>query len=330
MILQTKKGRRFYEELDDSRFIYKPNIINFGRARNLDQAFQSESYGDSEYAFVLEDDNYLYPHFIERGISNIKSSGANICMINQEVRFENDGISTPLGNITSRGRWFQTKVYEPIDLYARLFYCEGISNGGLFWRTSGIRSNLQIGAWMRDSWQQEVLRTIQIRESIYFESEPLAVWTFFPQVPANPFSSFLSSPSKFSRMTQHLLIELYKKYGDSFILLASNIASNDEDHLDFERQLLNMLIINYEFSYIKMPERLFLLVRNTMRYYLFGKSFKKILSVISLGSDSQNALREAAFESGAMNVSPVSKSQFYISLANIFLADKLFRLLKIS
>lgn len=136
-----QEGRQVIEALNDDRIIYQPHRENLGRAKNIDHAFQSKAYIGGKYAFALEDDNYLFPDFIDSNIAALEENNVNIVLRNQEFRPDRDGQSIFVGE-TTREKWFQQGVYSPIELHSRLFFCEGITNGGLFWCSDRIESNL--------------------------------------------------------------------------------------------------------------------------------------------------------------------------------------------
>jgi hypothetical protein len=65
-----QEAKTIVESFNDSRLIYKPNHQNLGASKNLNQCFDTKPYLNGNFAFVLEDDNWIYPDFIE---SNIKA-----------------------------------------------------------------------------------------------------------------------------------------------------------------------------------------------------------------------------------------------------------------
>ncbi|BAU13329.1 glycosyl transferase family 2 [Leptolyngbya sp. NIES-3755] len=279
----AQEGKAVIEAFNDARIVYKPNPQNLGRTKNLDYAFQSSAMIGGTYAFVLEDDNYLYAEFIEKNIRSLNTHNVNLIMRNQEIRLEENGTSIPTGK-TSRGRWFRTGLYAPFEVHARLFFCEGISNGGMFWRTDKIQSNLQVGTQVDDAWHQELYRTLQLEEPLFFESEPLCVWTGFeePQKePDNLRESLFSLPARYNKVTQFILSKLIQKYGDSFVQIAAEVAATEKDEaIILERQLLNVRYLNYRFQHIRQIERVLLLLKNYFRS-LQAQRFVKRLPVPS-------------------------------------------------
>lgn len=281
----TQEGKPVVEAFNDARILYKPHPQNLGRTKNLDYAFQSSAMIGGTYAFVLEDDNYLYPEFIEENVRSLNTHKVNLMMRNQELRLEENGASIPLGK-TSRGRWFRTGLYSPLEVHARLFFCEGISNGGLFWRTDKLQSNLQVGTQIEDAWHQEIYRTLQIKEPLFFESEPLCVWTGFEEPQKEPDSlkeSLFSLPARYNKVTQFLLSNLIRRYGASFIETAAEVAATQKDEaIILERQLLNALYVNYPFQHISRIERKLLLLKNYLRSLQAQRFVKTLPTPIAL------------------------------------------------
>ena len=211
-----REGKDIVSSLEDERIIYKPNPKNLGCSQNLDYAFFSGSYLDGTYACVLEDDNYYLPSFIDENIKSIEKNSVSIVLRNQEVRLEKGEYSIPTGR-TTRGQWFSDGFYDPKSVRARLLFCEGISNGGLFWHTNKIISNLQIGTQVVDSWHQELFRTLSIVEKIYFESNPLCIFTEFYQeksLKVRNYSDFSLDYVTKDRGTQEILKNLIKIHGE--------------------------------------------------------------------------------------------------------------------
>ena len=267
----AQEAKAVIETLNDDRIIYKPHPANLGRAKNIDYAFQSSSYIDGEYAFVLEDDNYLFPEFIAENIKSIEENKANILLRNQEVRLEKNGESI-YQNKTTRGKCFQQGVYNPFELRARLFFCEGITNGGLFWNTQKIKSNLQVGPKVENSWHQELFRSFKIEEPIYFESKPLCVFTEFERK-----ENKLYFMPQCNRATQSILTYIVKIYGHEIIEEADKIAQDKEAKKLLECNLINMLYFNYKFKQISQLEKIKLMTKYYLRYLFSQDPFKGML-----------------------------------------------------
>ena len=276
-------------EFNDDRIIYKPNQKNLGRSKNINYAFLSKSYINGSYACVLEDDNYLLPGFIAENIQSIENNMVGIVLRNQEIRVEKYKLSISTGE-TTRGQWFEKGIYTPLQIYARLFFCEGISNGGLFWHTDRIKSNLQVSSQVENSWHQELFRTLQIKEKIYFEPKPLCVFTEFYQEEDlqygilseiyKKYNSLKMAP-KHNRGTQTILNYLVNAYDSSIIEEAQKIAIESGARRTLERQLLNALYLNYKFQELNYFEIARYLSKYFIRYLLFKDHFKKLLTTMT-------------------------------------------------
>jgi len=77
-----QEGRQVVHAFNDDRIEYQPNNKNLGRAANIDHAFQTNPCLGGEYAFVLEDDNYLFPEFIAENLREIERQRLNIILRN--------------------------------------------------------------------------------------------------------------------------------------------------------------------------------------------------------------------------------------------------------
>ena len=269
-----QEGRAVVNFYGDNRIIYKPNKTHLGRSANLDQAFQSSAYVGGHFAFVLEDDNYLYPDFIIANIESINRHKVNIILRNQKM-----SVFPPLTmlqkneteadiNKTTRGDWFISKIYEPIEMYSFLFFHTGISNGGLFWNTISIASNLQVGPAIEDSSHQEMFRCLQIREPIFFEAKPLCVYTFF--VHRTDISEMSNHETRlFNRAQQSIYMYLLKQYGDSVIGRATDIANEKNLRPQLERILLDALYTSYDFKFMRGLKFIRTLGKAIARYLLY-------------------------------------------------------------
>jgi glycosyltransferase involved in cell wall biosynthesis len=280
-----QEAKSIVNQINDNRIIYKPHKKNLGRSKNIDYAFFPKSYFDGTYACVLEDDNYFLPDFITKNIKSIETNNVGIVLRNQEIRLEKKGDSIVTGR-TTRDHWFEQGLYNPIQIYARLFFSEGISNGGLFWHTHKIKSNLQVGSQVENSWHQEVFRTLNIQELIYFESNPQCVFTEFYQEEnlsngiLNKFNQkykSLKGAPQHNRATQAILTYLVKNYGSQIIIEADKIAVNASAKRTLERQLLSTFYLNYKFEELSYLEIIQYLCKYGLRYFLFKSPFQDLL-----------------------------------------------------
>ena len=274
------------ESFNDNRIIYKPHPINFGQAKNLDYSFFSASYIDGLYAFVLEDDNYLFPDYIYENVKSLDTNKVNIVLRNQEIRIQKNGVSIPT-NTTTRDKWFSQREYSPFEVYARLFFCEGISNGGLFWRTDKIQSNLQVGYQVSDPLHQELFRTLQIREPVYFEQTPLCVFTLFDKSEYQQNTSYIQrriNLVKYRRGVQSILLYLIRNYGASIVQEAQKIASEQKVELLLENKLLEGLYFHYDFTNVSKIKAMNLVLRHWIRYLTITDPYSNILTIQGLSS----------------------------------------------
>jgi len=269
----AQEARAVVKALNDHRILYQPHEKNLGRSKNIDYAFYAKTYVDGTYAFVLEDDNYLFPGFIEENINALNRNQVSIVLRNQEMRLEKNGASVPM-NTTTRGKWFSHGVYTPQQLHTRLFFCEGISNGGLFWNTQTIQSDLQVGEQVEHSWHQELFRTLTVQEKIVFEPTPLCVFTEFERT----YKKLNLSP-KHNRGTQSILIYLVKRYGNAIVHDAQKLAIAQDVQPVLERKLLNAFYLKYPFQQTGKIESLSILTKSLARYYFYKDPFKQLLVV---------------------------------------------------
>jgi len=272
----TQEARSVVESLNDDRMIYRPHPTNLGRTKNLDYAFFSTNYIGGLYAFVLEDDNYLFPTFIAENIQSLKTNNVNIVLRNSEIRLQTNDASIPTGE-TNSGKWYTQGVYSPFEIYARLFFCEGITNSGLFWRTDTIQSNLQVGSQVKDALHQELFRSLQIKEQIYYEPKPLCVFTLFETHDQLEKKSGLAKKLdliQYRRGVQSILVYLVNKYGYEIVQKAQDIALITESEYVLENRLLEAFYLNYEFKKIKKFEAINILIRHFLRALILLDPYK--------------------------------------------------------
>ena len=87
-----QEGQPVVQSLNDPRLIYQPNDKNLGGSANIDQAFYSGSYIEgSEFATILEDDNWWYPEFLQKNIEALPLSRSELAVSAKLVR---DGHAT--------------------------------------------------------------------------------------------------------------------------------------------------------------------------------------------------------------------------------------------
>lgn len=166
------EGRAVAEEASDLTIHYRQNAGNLGISRNLGQCFQTGAFYPAEYAFCLEDDNMVFPDFIEKNIAAMKKSGTAILVRNQFIESTDNEI---LHHRKTMPDAFSEGIVNPSRLLACIFTNVGISNGGLFWRCDA-RSELQIGDDCPNPVLIEYLRPFAIAENVWYADEPLGTW----------------------------------------------------------------------------------------------------------------------------------------------------------
>jgi glycosyltransferase involved in cell wall biosynthesis len=169
-------ARSIVEGMQDPRIGYLQNPRQLGALGNIDKSFVHEPMLGGQYAFVLEDDNYLLPIHIERSIAILTNINAKVAFCNQYC--ENSHIGEEPGQIASEKTldWmYEPGIHRPEELLPALLFSHGFSNGAAFWRTDCL-SDFQIrGSTMRAEIQ-ESLRLLRLREPVYVSLEPTSVW----------------------------------------------------------------------------------------------------------------------------------------------------------
>lgn len=241
----AQEAKPIVDSLADDRIIYSPNSQNLGSAGNLDRAFASHSLVDGTYACVLEDDNWLLPNYLSENISSLKRRNVTLLLRNQQIWTQTEHTSKPTGR-TTRGDWFASKIYDPFELHAHLFFFETISNGGLFWKTS-IKTQLQVGIQVSDAGLQEYCRALQIQDHLLFEPEPLCCWA---EMPSNLSLRNPAANRVFGRGVQAIKMKLIETSGSAIIQQAEEIARDLNKLPEFEQSLVDALYISYSFKCI--------------------------------------------------------------------------------
>lgn len=244
-----QEARSIVAAFEDDRIQYRPNSTNLGCAGNIDQAFTPHGLIGGSYACILEDDNWLMPSFLSQNIASLKAHRVNVVLRNQAIWTQTQGVAQPTGR-TTRGTWFRDRQYTPIELQAHLFYFEGLSNGGLFWRTS-LRSNLQVGDQVSDSGLQEYCRTLQLNDCVYFESEPLCCWA---EMPLSLSLRNAVADRVFGRGVQSIKGHLLQKNGEAIVQEATRIAQQVNQQHELESSLIDALFTNYAFQTLSHAE----------------------------------------------------------------------------
>lgn len=220
-----REAEAVVRDLADPRINYRANARRLGAAGNLDQAFATGPISGGSHAFILEDDNWLSPTFIEQNLGLMHEAGVNLVLRNQRIWAQRGEAFHDTGR-TTRGDWFRDGIHPVLSLRARLFFMEGVSNGGLFWST-GATSRLQVGDSVSAAGVQEWCRTLGVREPLLFCAEPLAVWADLE--PASV-SREARDDRHYARSVQSIRRALWRLHGraitDEAIRLAHNLNAD--------------------------------------------------------------------------------------------------------
>jgi len=214
-----QEGKAEVKSFCDPRIQYLPNRERLGCSGNIDQAFVTSSLTNSSFACVLEDDNWYLPKFLEYNIHALEQHCLSVLLRNQAIFIEGNNANPVFTGNTTRGHIFTEGVVTVLQLRSSIFFCEGVSNGGLFWRTSA-KSNLQVGPSVMTSPMQEYCRTIRISEPIVYAAEPLAIFSL-----ARETSRERLANRAFNRGRQSILQRLISYYGHDLIRSARAIAT---------------------------------------------------------------------------------------------------------
>lgn len=215
-----REGEAVVRDLSDPRITYRANTRRLGAAGNLDQAFQTGPMAGGSHAFVLEDDNWILPGFVENNLRRMNEAGVNIVLRNQQIWAQKGDAFHDTGR-TTRGDWFRDGIHSEMSLRARLFFMEGVSNGGLFWSTKA-GSRLQVGKDVTAAGVQEWCRTLGVREPLLFCAEPLAVWADLE--PANV-NREARDDRHYARSVQSIRRALLSRHGRTITDEATRLAT---------------------------------------------------------------------------------------------------------
>ncbi|MDX8350612.1 glycosyltransferase family A protein [Cognatiyoonia sp. IB215446] len=167
-------ARAVIAALNDERIRYRHNRPQLFASKNIDQCFTRKNPYDADYFFVLEDDNFVLPDFIEANIAACETHRVNLIFRNQLVEFAS---GTDKAYLSERGILddkLMGGVHAP-DMFRLCLMADiGVSNGGLFWTRDAV-TDLEIHHAC-SATLQEYMRTFAITEPIYVAMKPLAVW----------------------------------------------------------------------------------------------------------------------------------------------------------
>jgi hypothetical protein len=136
-------------------------------------------------------------------------------------RISEEGVGLRPSKETTRGEWFSAGSVAPLDLRARLFLMEGLSNGGLVWRLGG-ETDLRVGPKVREPGLQEACRSLLVKTSFLFIGEPQAVYTLMPKSKTARASETHRS---FGRGMQSIRDFVLRVHGRSVVHVAKSLAN---------------------------------------------------------------------------------------------------------
>jgi glycosyltransferase involved in cell wall biosynthesis len=169
-------ARSVVTNIKDSRIAYFQNPKRLGAIGNIDRSFHSRAICGGQYAFVLEDDNYLLPIHIENAMNILQKSKAKVVFSNQFC--EQVDVPGEPGRVTNEKtlNWMYSEgLFDPKDLLPALLFSHGFTNGAAFWRTDCL-SEFQIGEATKRPGIQETMRLLRLREPVYVSLLPTSVW----------------------------------------------------------------------------------------------------------------------------------------------------------
>ncbi len=214
----TGEGLDVVRAVRDRRIHYEKNADRMGAAANIDQCFSGRLPRSNGWGYVLEDDNFLLPAFFEHVFEVMSGTGAELALFNQRIAQAN-GILMPAEH-TTRGGWFLNGWVEPQELHAKLLLMEGLSNGGLVWRTGGS-VRLFVGSQVKFTALHEACRSLLIQKRFWFSDTALTVWTDFPREHS---ARAQESNRSVARGLQSITGAILARYGDSAVERAMLVA----------------------------------------------------------------------------------------------------------
>ena len=261
----SQEARPVVESFADDRILYSPNPQNLGSVGNLDRAFTTHALAGGTYACVLEDDNWFLPNYLSENIASLNANQVEILLRNQQIWVQTAQTAQQTQR-TTRGDWFTRRKYTSLELHAHLFWFEGASNGGLFWKTS-VKTNFQTGTDISDSGLQEYCRTLQIEDALFFEPEPLCCWS---EMSTSLSLRATETNRVFGRGIQSIKRRIMQKYGSSVIEVAEKLSHALKNPVEFELSLLDTLILDYPFQHVSRSTLLGQYLKSLSKYLLIN------------------------------------------------------------
>jgi hypothetical protein len=215
----SSNSRDVIQSIADDRISYVRNPQRLGAAGNIDQCFSSLRASGGDYGCLLEDDNFWLPDFLSLIVNHIGQNGCELILANQ--RISEEGVGLRPASETTRGEWFSAGKVGPLDLRARLFLMEGLSNGGLVWRLDG-QTDLRVGPKVREPGLQEACRSLLVKTPFLFIEEPQAVYSLMPKSKTARASETNRS---FGRGMQSIRDFVLRVHGRSVVHVAKSLAN---------------------------------------------------------------------------------------------------------
>src|ERR1035437_8141084 len=183
-------ARSVVSDLNDSRIDYSQNFQRLGAIGNIDRSFNSQAMRGGQFAFVLEDDNYLLPNHIENAIRILQRTNAKVVFSNQFCeQIDRPGEPGAITEEETTLDWmYKEGLYDPKELLPTLLFSHGFSNGAAFWRMDCL-SNFEIGDATKRPGIQETLRLLRLRDHVYVSLLPTSIWRW-----NDPGDSWVSTP----------------------------------------------------------------------------------------------------------------------------------------
>lgn len=272
----NREGEPVVRALSDERIEYRPNKNRLGAAANIDRVFAPTPYAQGDFAFVLEDDAALHPDYLSENLRLLESADASLLMRNQAI-FEDGADGWADTGETTRGGWLEAGRRSAFEIYALLFFMEGVSNGGLFWRL-WRDIDLRVGETVTDAGLQECCRTLLIRQPVLFAPEPLAIFT---RLPADKIERSVADNRTFARGSQSLRTYLWKTYGESVISAATAIARRTGKQAVLDQVLLEIGYQRADAKRLSGIQALKLTAKGTARRLLVTDPVADFLSTLS-------------------------------------------------
>lgn len=214
----AKEGEHVVKTIADERVHYHHNAQQLGAAANVDACFGMRLSKRPGWGCVLEDDNFFLPEFLEHVAHVMNSQQPQLALFNQRIH-RSDGKLAPESD-TTRGDWYSEGWIDPLNLHASLLLMEGLSNGGVVWRTD-MNIRLEVGPSVRFTTLHEACRSLLIRTPFWFSKKALAVWS---ELPLQQTARHQERNRIVSRGTQSIMRFVLATYGWPAVVRAAAFA----------------------------------------------------------------------------------------------------------